>query len=115
MLKKTPFVLALLLFQCKDYDMLNQEILTPKIVVENHHGKELTDHFRYLENENDSTVINWYKNQTNFAAKILQNITNRKAITSYFEKISDEESKEKLSSLSIVTIFLFKSFKFKNN
>ena len=107
MLKKTPFVLALLLFQCKDYDMLNQEILTPKIVVENHHGKELTDHFRYLENENDSTVINWYKNQTNFAAKILQNITNRKAITSYFEKISDEESKEKLSSLSIVNQLYF--------
>ena len=108
MIKKFPFLLLVILFfQCKDDKKLNQEILAPKIVVEKYHGKELVDHFKYLENENDSIVINWYKNQTNFAAKTLQNIQNREVISSYFEKISKEESKERLNSLTIVNQLYF--------
>ena len=107
MLKNFPFLLIVLFSQCKDYKKLNQEILAPKVVVENHHGNELKDHFRYIENENDSTVTNWYKSQTEFAQKTLENIANRSTISSYFEKISKEESEEKLTSLSIVNQLYF--------
>ena len=107
MLKNFPFLLIVFFSQCKDYKKLNQEILAPKIVVENHHGNELKDHFRYLENESDSTVTNWYKSQTEFTQKTLENIVNRGAISSYFEKISNEESEEKLTSLSIVNQLYF--------
>ncbi|MFY7672153.1 prolyl oligopeptidase family serine peptidase [Tenacibaculum sp. MEBiC06402] len=86
---------------------MNQEILTPQIFVEKHHGKELIDHFRYIENKKDTTVINWYKNQTSFANETLKHITNRHAIFNYLKQNNQEVSGEKITNLSIVGQFYF--------
>ena len=44
---------------------------------ETYHGKEIVDPFRPLENMKDSTILNWYTKEAEYAQNILQNISGR--------------------------------------
>ncbi|MGH1385843.1 prolyl oligopeptidase family serine peptidase [Kordia sp.] len=79
MTKKVLGIICIILVSCsKEHSF--QRTVPANIhnnTAETYHGKEIVDMFRPLENMKDSTILNWYKNETKYAQSILKNITGR--------------------------------------
>lgn len=77
----------------------SQNITTPSTpVIEEHYGFKITDEYRNLENLKDSSTINWMKQQTNYANKILNEIPNRQY---YINKRLEYDGKKSFSVSNI--------------
>ncbi|MCK8523052.1 prolyl oligopeptidase family serine peptidase [Aquimarina sp. D1M17] len=90
MLKKT--VLLLLLVSCT-----TQKTPTPPETVsipatDIYHGVSITDPYRNLENLKDSTVIDWFKNQDQYAKEILTKIPGRQRLLDIQLKLDERQA-----------------------
>ena len=59
-------------------------------VTETFFGKQITDPYRNLENLNDSTVMNWYKEQAAYTDEQLSRLPLRKAIYNEVKNLNDK-------------------------
>ena len=50
------------------------------VVEEEYYGKKISDPYRYMENLEDSTVVNWFKAQGDFARSVLDQIPGRQEL-----------------------------------
>ena len=90
---KRIFIILIFLFSCKreSFNTIHIESVT---AVDTYHGQEIIDHYRNIENLEDSVVIHWLKNQADFATKTLNNIPGKQKI---LDKLLSYESKEEYS------------------
>ncbi|MFK7749590.1 MAG: prolyl oligopeptidase family serine peptidase [Kordia sp.] len=79
MIKKLLGIICILLVGCSKEHSFQRTVPTDiqNNTSEIYHGKEIVDVFRPLENMKDSTILNWYKKEAQYAQNILQNITGR--------------------------------------
>lgn len=56
-------------------------------VVDNYFGMKVTDNYRWLENMKDSSVVNWFKAQSNYTNSFLDKIPGRDSLVEAFKKL----------------------------
>jgi len=75
--------------------------LTPsKPVTENYFGAKITDHYRNLENLEDTEVQNWLKQQGDYASEVLTKIPRRQYLIDK-QKEFDKRKSHTITSLKI--------------
>ncbi|MEM1340069.1 MAG: prolyl oligopeptidase family serine peptidase [Bacteroidota bacterium] len=82
------FLLAISFFGCSDVqknDLPPFPSIPPRPVVETYFDTTITDHFRNLEDLNDSTTLQWYKEQSDYGAAVLKRISGRKSLLDTFK------------------------------
>ncbi|MCB2201150.1 prolyl oligopeptidase family serine peptidase [bacterium] len=83
-------LLLLILVGCKNTNKINDinEPLLSKIepVSDIYFDTLITDHYRQIEDLNDTTVINWFKEQGQYANTFLSNISGRKSLIDLMKK-----------------------------
>ncbi|MGV6831059.1 MAG: prolyl oligopeptidase family serine peptidase, partial [bacterium] len=71
-------------------------LMPERIVVDEYHGQKLEDPYRYMENLEDEEVINWMKQNANYATSIIEQIPGKdelkKRMINLFRKEGDEVS-----------------------
>lgn len=79
MIKKLVGIICIMLVSCSKEPSFQRTVPAniQNNTAETYHGKEIIDPFRPLENMKDSTVLKWYKNEADYAQKMLQNIRGR--------------------------------------
>ncbi|MBW1297800.1 prolyl oligopeptidase family serine peptidase [Aquimarina litoralis] len=88
-------IMLLLFTGCGKETTLNKPSLAPeKLVVDTYHGTQIEDHYRNLENLEDSTVIKWLKEQGDFAFNILDKIPGRQKL---IEQLQSYDRKQNFS------------------
>lgn len=102
---KTRFLLmaaaSLLLLQCTQKQTVEKPPLAPeKPVTNTYFGTEVTDEYQYMENTEDSTVLNWLKAQSDYAKTVLGSIDAKQDL---LDKMYDFDSRRTIavSNLSI--------------
>ncbi|RKN00488.1 hypothetical protein D7035_23505, partial [Aquimarina sp. AD1] len=89
MLRKKFKYLFILIFivslSCKDKQSMNKKFIGT--TSNNYHGQIIFDEYRKLENLKDSSVIQWFKNQSVRSNKILENIPNSPQLVSLQKEI----------------------------
>ncbi|WP_298515811.1 prolyl oligopeptidase family serine peptidase [uncultured Kordia sp.] len=79
MSKKVLGIIFIILISCSKEHSFQRTV--PASIQDNttetYHGKVIADQFRPLENMKDSTVLNWYEKEANYAQSILKNISGR--------------------------------------
>jgi len=93
----------LILFGCTD--TVNVEFEKPivaktKPVEDVYFGKSVVDLYRYMENLEDSSVIEWIKSQADYSRKVLNSIPNRQSLIDKMLEF-DKRRSSKISQLSI--------------
>lgn len=91
-------ILCITIMQCKEKQELKLAPL--KITVDELHGYKIEDPYRYMENLEDSTFINWLKRQKINKDLIINNISGRDNLKLKIENFQDNTS-QKLSKLII--------------
>ncbi|HXR85199.1 MAG TPA: prolyl oligopeptidase family serine peptidase [Hanamia sp.] len=56
-------------------------------VVDNYFGMKVTDNYRWLENMKDSSVVNWFKAQSDYTNSFLDKIPGRDSLVEAFKKL----------------------------
>ncbi|MBT8244087.1 MAG: hypothetical protein HKP48_05165 [Winogradskyella sp.] len=83
-------------FGCTDKSKKIETYNPPKIVgeniVESYFGKKIADPYRNMENIKDSTLITWYKKQTDYSISILDKIPNRDLLIDKLYEIDNRKS-----------------------
>ncbi|NQX86476.1 MAG: prolyl oligopeptidase family serine peptidase [Flavobacteriaceae bacterium] len=102
MIKKLLFlVFIFFIFQCKHKEINDsQKKLSQKPVSDTIHGKVITDDYRYMENLEDSVVLDWYKNQAYYTKQKISKINGRKKII----KLQDSLNKKNTFKISHLNI-----------
>lgn len=89
-------IVLLLLFNCSKSIERTETYYPPKMisdqVVENYFGKEIIDPYRNIEKTEDSTIINWYKDQTKYTLSFLERIKNRDSFINQIYEIDNRKS-----------------------
>jgi prolyl oligopeptidase len=86
-------IMSLFLIACNESNKKSYKYPSIRISknTEIHHGVEISDNYRFLENLNDPEVIDWFKSQSNFTDSIM----NRLSKTQYlYDKMSAYEEKQ---------------------
>lgn len=76
-------ILFFILFSCNKENKTPQ-LITPKSAIDSYHGTDIKDSYRNLENLKDSTVVNWFKDQGEFAFETLEKIPGRQSLINQF-------------------------------
>jgi len=86
-----PIILLFLIFSCKALKSQSNELAYPSIkpepVSEMYDNKNKVDMFRNLENINDSTIINWQKEESQFAFDYINKLPEKQEWISTIEDI----------------------------
>ncbi|AXG72260.1 prolyl endopeptidase [Kordia sp. SMS9] len=79
MIKKLLGIICIILISCTKESSFQRTVPTniQNNTTETYHGEEIADPFRPLENMKDSTILDWYKKEAQYAQNILQNISGR--------------------------------------
>ncbi len=79
MTKKLLGIICIILVSCTTAPSFQRTVPAniQNNTTETYHGKEIKDPFRPLENMKDSTILDWYKKEAQYAQNILQNISGR--------------------------------------
>ena len=101
------YVLCLLvvcLFHCQ-HESLFEDIPEPPeakvdVVLETIHGIEIRDPYRYMENLENSSVIEWMRAQNDYAREVLSKIPGRDELKAQIKEIAQRKMKD-LNSDSI--------------
>ncbi len=92
----TILFLLFMLFNCnkttKNEMTYNPPKITGEAVIDNYYGQEITDHYRNLEKAEDSSLIDWYKDQTKYASSFLERIKNRDSFINTTYEIDNRKS-----------------------
>ncbi|MGQ1786827.1 prolyl oligopeptidase family serine peptidase [Saccharicrinis sp. GN24d3] len=89
------FVVSLSLIGCQlKTESANETppIAATKPVTENYFGKEVTDPYRYMENLDDSSVINWFKTHSEYSRNILDQIPGRQGLIDKMKEFDQRKS-----------------------
>lgn len=79
------FLLILLFLSAQ---AIAQRPATPRIpVTDNYFGMKVTDHYRWMENEQDSSVMKWFETQDAYAESIFDRITGRDALLEEYDAL----------------------------
>src|SRR5690606_1102533 len=89
-------IVLLLLFNCSKSIEKTETYYPPKIAqeptVDNYFEIEITDPYRNIEKTEDSSVINWYKEQTKYTLRFLERIKNRDSFINQIYEIDNRKS-----------------------
>jgi prolyl oligopeptidase len=66
-------------------------------VADTHHGLQVVEHYRWLEDWNDPKVKSWSDAQNDYARKVLGSLPNREILTKRITEIMKEETRSQLS------------------
>jgi prolyl oligopeptidase len=105
-MKKAISVLIVLyvIIGCVDKDISNLNLNLPKIesktFSENKFGVNISDDFRFLENENDTVVKNWYIKHSSRSKSLLDSISQKDSLLAKMLRYADRSS-EKIGSTKI--------------
>lgn len=101
-MKKTLFLLSLVLFLAQCTVQTEKPALPPVVPVVNEYwGIELTDPYQYMENMEDSIAKNWMIANADYARSILDGISGRSGIIEKFKEF-DERRSDQVSNLTIL-------------
>jgi len=82
-MKNIPLALiVLLLFSCikkEEQTIYSPPTINKSIAVDNYFGTEVKDPYRNIENTQDSTITQWYRDQTDYASNFMDRIKGRDA------------------------------------
>ncbi|MFL1894533.1 prolyl oligopeptidase family serine peptidase [Aquimarina sp. 2-A2] len=82
------------------------------------HGTVINDPFRYFENSEDSTVLNWYKEEKKYSDSLLDNISSRdelmRSIKDFNHRVSSVHSDIKIAGKDENISFFLKNLPSKN-
>ena len=88
-------VASVFLMQCTQKQTVEKPPLAPeKPVTDTYFGTEVTDNYQYMENTEDSTVLNWLKAQSEYAKTVLGSIDARQEL---LDKMYDFDSRRTVS------------------
>ena len=85
-------LLVVCVFSCKTNNNTSIQMLPEKEVVEEYFGTTVKDPYRYMEDLNDTIVLNWYKQQSNYAKNKIHKIDNRNKILDFQNIITNNSS-----------------------
>ena len=71
------FFLSFIFFNCENNNSLNQTTINKSFKEYNYFGKSIEDSYNNLENLNDTLVLKWLKNQTEYSNEIIKSINGR--------------------------------------
>ena len=94
MIKKLLYLLSIfIIFQCKHKENIHtQKKLSQKPVSDTIYGKVITDDYRYMENLEDSVVLDWYKNHAYYTKQKISRINGRKNIIELQNSLSKKNT-----------------------
>ncbi|WP_160130005.1 prolyl oligopeptidase family serine peptidase [Kordia antarctica] len=92
MIKKLTYIFltTLLIISCSE-EVYRGESIKGVNAVDTYHGIELNDPYRNLENLKDSTVLNWMKQQNDYAENIVANISGRNRLIEIQKRIDENK------------------------
>jgi prolyl oligopeptidase len=116
MAKKTFLLLTIIaMLQCKNKEgNYIQNKLIERPIVDTLYNKIIEDPYRYMENVEDTVVLDWYKKQTLYAKNKISKIKNREKIIELQNSLN-EKNKEETSRLKITNNNKFFYLKRNNN
>ncbi len=95
------FTFLILLSSCSKNHTPSPPIINPIIVQDTLHGLVYSDPYRFMENQNDTIVTNWYKDHSKRATSIFNTIKGRKKLTTkmmgYSDRVSNQINSTKIS------------------
>jgi prolyl oligopeptidase len=94
-----------LIIQCRSSN--EEKIALPKkIVIDDYFSQKIEDPYRYMENNNDSLVSTWYKDQSKHSENVISEITGREL---FFNNLNDSKKSEqiKINKLKVTNNNLF--------
>ena len=110
---QVSLILVLICFYgCKNKN--NPKLAPINTVTDTLYGEIIEDPYRYMENTEDTIVLDWYKKQTLHAKNIISKIKNRKKVIA-LQNILNEKNKEEVSRLKITNNNKFFYLKRNNN
>lgn len=97
-------VICVLNIQCTNKK--DSKFVFKKLVIDELHGQKIEDPYRYMENLNDTVVIDWLKDQKAYKEKTINGISGRNRLKSQIEKFQ-KVSPEKVSKLYVTNDDLY--------
>ena len=79
--------------------------------VNNYFGKEITDHYRWMEKLSDTEVQAWFKKQGDFSKKILSNLNGRDSLFNSFMQLNKLTGDTYASFISTDSLWFYKKTK----
>lgn len=96
----TLFVLMLMCYATSAQQIVKPEKAKPEIVIDEYHGIEIKDPYRYMEDIKDPRVVNWMKANTKYAEAVLNSIPEKKSMIKKMEEM-DSRTASSIRSLNI--------------
>ncbi|MFD1314477.1 prolyl oligopeptidase family serine peptidase [Namhaeicola litoreus] len=90
-MKRSILYLSLLFcFLLSAQEQIKPTLITENIVINEYHGVKIEDPYQYLENLENPMVVNWMKDNANYARNVLDEIPGRK---DFLEKMYEFDSR----------------------
>jgi len=99
--------LGFILVQCNNTTEKNPQLLLPEETKDQYFGRTYSEPYRFLENTEDTSVINWMKFQENFTRIQLSKISNYSELLEKNEKSSGDLIKTSLLTITINEIHFY--------
>lgn len=108
MFRSLLFLSLFLLISCsKDPDQMQYPESEKNYLVEDIHGYEVEDSYRWLEDFTSDKSIDWVKRQNKFTNKFIENTAYKDSISSYLSDIWDADSRSIPFNVSDKTFYYF--------
>ena len=75
---------------------------------DNYFGQTITDHYRWMEHLNDSSVQNWFKKQGEYSNNILKNISGRAGLFNEFVELDKLQSSTYSNIILVDSMYFYK-------
>lgn len=108
MFRSLLFLSLFLLISCsKDPDQMQYPESEKNYLVEDIHGYEVEDSYRWLEDFTSDKSIDWVKRQNKFTNKFIENTAYKDSISNYLSDIWDADSQSIPFNVSDKTFYYF--------
>jgi len=94
------FLITLIAIGCTNNTITQPSLAPVDKVVDNYFGIDLTDPYRYMENLQDTGVVNWLKEQSDYTRTVLNSISGRQELIDKMREFDSRKS-ERIYRLQI--------------
>jgi len=109
------YVLLVLLF-LSSVQTIAQPPATPRIpVTDNYFGMRVTDHYRWMENLQDSTVMKWFEAQDAYAENVFDGITGRDELLAEYNALDSAAKDRRWNVRKDGDVYLFLKWNIKGD
>ena len=94
------FLIVVLFMGCTSYKLKKTSLTPRKEIADTYFGVRLSDPYRYMENIEDTNVINWMKEQSDYSQKVIKSISGRQQLLEKMEEF-DKRRTERVYNLKV--------------